>query len=293
MIKIIFTIFVLTLAATFDLSAGVFSSTGKLISRKITKEIIDESAEKTIKLAAKKIGRESAEKIYKKFGVKTLEFVAEHGDEGARFVTKFGNNGVRIAIREGSEKIIKLADKYGYDVIKIAEKHPGTGTLIVEKLGKDGIIIAKNCSTDTVNKTLRYLPEMTKKGVRKKYVNAVVTQGGTFFKKASSVVIKNPLKTIGAGAGIYYLLAPEDFKEKIEKATVYSSDLAGKVIGKSAKTIGRTTKNVMTEIAPSWVWILMLFGACFILICWFYKKINILFKKIINLFSYLRNKLNR
>jgi hypothetical protein len=242
------------------IEASVAGKSAKYITRKITGEAVEQGAKKSFQEASKKIGKKGAQKIFRKAGSEGLDFVARYGDDGAKFVMRYGKSGARIASTEGAERVFRLAGRYGDDVIKVAHKHPGTGLKIVEELGETGLKIAKHSDSLTVNQTLRYLPEMTEKGLRSKYVGAVEREGAGLFQRAGRWVADNPFKTAGLGAGLYFVIDPEGFAGHINKGAVpvakevakTSAEAAGTVIKELGKGAGEGAGSFFKELVPQW-----------------------------------------
>ncbi len=242
------------------IEASVAGKSAKYLTRKITGEAVEQGTKKSLRVASKKIGRKGAQKVFRKAGKEGVDFVAKYGDDGARFVMRYGKRGVRVASTEGAERVFRLAGRYGDDVIKVAHKHPGTGLKIVEELGEKGLHIARHSDSLTVNRTLRYLPEMTEKGLRDKYVSAVEREGAGLFKRAGKWVADNPFKTAGLGAGLYFVIDPEGFADRVNKGVMpivnegaeTGAKAVGTVIEKLGEGAGKGAGSFFKELVPQW-----------------------------------------
>jgi len=253
---------------SLDLQASLFSFVGKAGAKKVAGEVMEEGTEKLLKKVALEIGEAGAENVLKEGGAEGLEFVAKHGAKGADFVSKFGKTGLKAAMSEGGERIIKLTSIYGDDVIKIAQKHPGTGLKLIEELGEQGAVIASRNSTETVNKTLRYLPEMTEKGLRNKYLFAIESEGAGLFKRAGKWVADNLFKTVGLGAGLYFAVDPEGFAEHVKKGVIpivkegakVGAESVGIVVKEGGKGVGSFIKSLVPQWAVTTAFFVILFA---------------------------------
>ncbi|HQO93101.1 MAG TPA: hypothetical protein PLX56_12310 [bacterium] len=289
--NIITTISIFTVAISFVLpcEASLFSSVGRAVTKKVAGEVMEEGTEKLLKKVASEIGETSAKKILSESGEEGLEFVVKHGVKGADFISKFGKAGLRAAMSEGAERTIKLAGIYGDDVIEIAAKHPGTGLKIVEELGETGLKIAKHSDSLTVNQTLRYLPEMTEKGLRNKYLSAVEREGAGLFKRAGRWVADNPFKTAGLGAGLYFAIDPEGFAKYMNKGVMpvaeKGAEAAGTFLKEIGKGAGEGAGSLLKNLVPEWAVITAFFGTLLMLFILFSKAVSSIKNFFGNLFG--------
>jgi|GEM_PF-2255341 len=240
----------------------------------------------TIEYTAKKFGIELSKDAGKVFAEKAAQFIAKHGDDGARLLRHAGPEIMELSVKHGDDIVrmcashsdnaisflIKNADdalplwrQFGKEGTEMMIKHPGLGERAIKEFGSEGITLANRFSSESLNKALVLSSKAASQAEKRTLFDTIMRRGDDVIE----FLWKHKWK-IGAGATVYTLL----------------KDFEGLPVDETAKSSGRQNllqwimSRAINKVLDEYPWIILVFIG--FIIMWLYP----LLKWIWNLRNY-------
>ncbi len=253
------------------------------------------AARETIEYTAKKFGIELSKDAGREFTEKAVQFIAKHGDDGARLLKSAGPEIIELTAKHGDDMVrmcashsddaisflMKNADgalplwrQFGKEGTEMMLKHPGLGEQAVKEFGSGGLAVANKLSSESLNKALVLSSKATTQAEKTALFDAIMKRGDDVIE----FLWKHKWK-IGAGATVYALLKDFNVSGPVPGG--------GKVESRGPQNLPqRMVSSAWDKMLDEYPWVtLVVIG---FIILWLYPLLKWIFKipgKVINLFS--------
>jgi histone H3/H4 len=202
---------------------GFASITGKL-----TREVLEQTVEKTAKKSgrtlseqgAKKAAGESVERLAKTYGVEVLPVVEDGGLELLEAVQRYGDEVITIAAKASPQarrafamnvpELLPLARRVGVESLELEAKAPGLSSRAFQVFGDDaGKAIAKTVPGEDVPRLLKYGELADSPKTRQMLLNAYEKEGKSLFERVPPKLVLASGLSGAMLLGTYEVTAPD------------------------------------------------------------------------------------
>lgn len=184
------------------------------------------TAQETIEYTARKFGIEITKDAGREFSEKAGQFIARHGDDGARLlrqagpeameqVAKHGDDLLRMSAAHADDALsylVKNADEalpvwrnLGKEGTEMMLKHPGLAEPLMKEFGREGLPVARKLSSESLEKFLVLSSKAANTQEKRALFDTVLSRGDDVINFLWGHKWK-----IGAGATLYALLKDFD-----------------------------------------------------------------------------------
>jgi hypothetical protein len=216
--KMIPVVMVLLVAGAVLLEAGrpaeVHAAGGRLVK---------EAVEETIEVVARKFGIKLGSEAGERFGREAAEFVARHGDDGAKALRATGPQVMEMAARHGDEVVRLFAAhtdeaarflahhvddalpvwrSFGREGTEVLVRHPGLGKPLLDACGQKGLEIGRRLDTAGIQRFLNLQSKVKGQAEKATLTDAVLKEG----QKVVDFLWQHKYK-LAAGYAVHQLLA--------------------------------------------------------------------------------------